>query len=78
MWFRGLQAVRRKIGIKAVYDLSATPYYLTGSGYEPYSLFPWVASDFGLTEAIESGLVKTPRVVIRSDGQLAKIRHECE
>ena len=50
----------RKFKIRAVYDLSATPYYLTGPGYEPYSLFPWVVSDFGLTEAIESGLVKIP------------------
>jgi type III restriction enzyme len=43
-----------------VYDLSATPYYLQGSGYPPYDLFPWVVSDFGLIEAIESGLVKIP------------------
>ena len=39
---------------------SDTPYYLKGSGYEPYSLFPWVVSDFGLVDAIESGLVKIP------------------
>ena len=60
VWFRGLVELSRRFKIRAVYDLSATPYYLTGSGYEPYSLFPWVVSDFGLTEAIESGLVKIP------------------
>lgn len=60
VWFSGLVELARRFKIRAVYDLSATPYYLTGSGYEPYSLFPWVVSDFGLTEAIESGLVKIP------------------
>jgi len=60
VWFRGLVELARRFKIRAVYDLSATPYYLTGSGYEPYSLFPWVVTDFGLTEAIESGLVKIP------------------
>ena len=50
----------KKFQLKAVYDLSATPYFLNGSGYIPYSLFPWVVSDFGLIEAIESGLVKIP------------------
>jgi len=29
-----------------------------------------IVSDFGLNDAIESGLVKTPRVVIRDDGRL--------
>jgi type III restriction enzyme len=60
VWFSGLVALAQRFKIRAVYDLSATPYYLTGSGYEPYSLFPWVVTDFGLTEAIESGLVKIP------------------
>lgn len=46
--------------LQQVYDLSATPYYLKGSGYPEYSLFPWVVSDFGLVDAIESGLVKIP------------------
>ena len=60
VWFTGLSELSRKFKLSAVYDLSATPYYLTGSGYEPYSLFGWVVSDFGLIEAIESGLVKIP------------------
>jgi len=60
VWFSGLREIARKFKLQGVYDLSATPYYLTGSGYTPYSLFPWVVSDFGLIEAIESGLVKIP------------------
>ena len=60
VWFSGLREIAKKFKLQVVYDLSATPYYLTGSGYTPYSLFPWVVSDFGLIEAIESGLVKIP------------------
>ena len=60
VWFSGIRELFKKFKLQSVYDLSATPYYLTGSGYTPYSLFPWVVSDFGLIEAIESGLVKIP------------------
>lgn len=60
VWYNGLVELSKKFQLKAVYDLSATPYFLNGSGYIPYSLFPWVVSDFGLIEAIESGLVKIP------------------
>lgn len=60
VWFTGLKEISLRYKLSSVYDLSATPYYLQGSGYEPYSLFPWVVSDFGLIEAIESGLVKIP------------------
>ncbi len=45
MWFRGLQAVARKTGVKSIYDLSATPFYLGGSGYQEGYIFPWVVSD---------------------------------
>ncbi len=60
VWYNGLLDLSKRFQLKAVYDLSATPYFLNGSGYIPYSLFPWVVSDFGLIEAIESGLVKIP------------------
>lgn len=60
VWFTGLKEISKRFKLQNIYDLSATPYYLTGSGYTPYSLFPWVVSDFGLIEAIESGLVKIP------------------
>lgn len=60
VWFTGLKEISLRYKLQFVYDLSATPYYLQGSGYTAYSLFPWVVSDFGLIEAIESGLVKIP------------------
>lgn len=60
VWYKGLVEISKRFQLKAVYDLSATPYFLNGSGYIPYSLFPWIVSDFGLIEAIESGLVKIP------------------
>ena len=59
--------LRRKAGIKAVYDLSATPYYLKGSGYNEGFIFPWVVSDFSLMDAIESGIVKVPRIPVDDD-----------
>jgi type III restriction enzyme len=67
VWFRGLQDLRRKAGIKTVYDLSATPYYLKGSGYNEGFIFPWVVSDFSLMDAIESGIVKIPRIPVDDD-----------
>lgn len=67
VWFRGLLDLQRKAGVKTVYDLSATPYYLKGSGYNEGFLFPWVVSDFSLMDAIESGIVKVPRVPVDDD-----------
>lgn len=61
VWYEGLRQMKA-LGYKVqhIYDLSATPYYLKSSGHKEYSLFPWVVSDFGLIDAIESGLVKIP------------------
>lgn len=67
VWISGLEAVKKKLGIKMVYDLSATPFFLRGSGYSEGTLFPWVVSDFSLVDAIESGIVKVPRVPISDD-----------
>jgi type III restriction enzyme len=53
--------------VKAIYDLSATPYYLKGSGYNEGHIFPWVVSDFSLMDAIESGIVKIPRSPVDDD-----------
>jgi len=64
LWISGLEIARRKLGIKAVYDLSATPFFLRGSGYAEGTLFPWTVSDFSLMDAIESGIVKMPRIPI--------------
>jgi type III restriction enzyme len=67
IWISGLEAVKNKIGVKVVYDLSATPFFLRGSGYPEGTLFPWVVSDFSLIDAIESGIVKVPRVPVSDD-----------
>ena len=64
VWISGLEAIQKKLGIKAVYDMSATPFFLRGSGYDEGTLFPWVVSDFSLIDAIESGIVKVPRVPV--------------
>lgn len=64
LWISGLEAVKRELGIQMVYDLSATPFFLRGSGYREGSLFGWVMSDFSLMDAIECGIVKLPRVPI--------------
>ena len=67
VWITGLEAVASKIGVRAVYDLSATPFFLSGSGFREGTLFPWVVSDFSLIDAIESGIVKVPRVPVADD-----------
>lgn len=66
LWINGIEALDRKLskGVRAVYDLSATPFFLRGSGYREGTLFPWVVSDFSLMDAIESGIVKLPRVPV--------------
>ncbi|WP_225766813.1 BPTD_3080 family restriction endonuclease [Inquilinus sp. Marseille-Q2685] len=64
LWISGLEAVKRELGLQMVYDLSATPFFLKGSGYREGSLFGWVMSDFSLMDAIECGIVKLPRVPI--------------
>lgn len=77
LWISGIEAVKAKIDIKTVYDLSATPFFLSGSGYSTTTqsgkklkegvLFPWVVSDFALIDAIESGIAKVPRVPVADD-----------
>ena len=64
LWINGLEAVQRKIGLTRVMDLSATPFFLRGSGYAEGTLFPWTMSDFSLMDAIECGIVKLPRVPV--------------
>jgi type III restriction enzyme len=64
LWISGLESVGRKLGISRVMDLSATPFFLRGSGYAEGTLFPWTMSDFSLMDAIECGIVKLPRVPV--------------
>lgn len=64
LWISGIEILGERTKIKDVYDLSATPFFLKGSGYPEGRLFPWVISDFSLLDAIECGIVKLPRVPV--------------
>jgi type III restriction enzyme len=78
MWITGLEVVKRKLGLALVYDLSATPFFLRGSGYLEGTLFPWTMSDFSLMDAIECGIVKLPRVPVADNvpgGDTPKFRN---
>jgi len=66
-WIGGLDRIHRARGILSCYDFSATPFVPSGKKSSEEALFDWIVSDFGLNDAIESGLVKTPRVVVRDD-----------
>jgi len=66
-WVDGLDRIHRARGILSCYDFSATPFAPSGKATSEEALFGWIVSDFGLNDAIESGLVKTPRVVVRDD-----------
>ena len=66
-WIEGLDRIHRELRIQRCFDLSATPFAPTGKTNTEQGLFSWIVSDFGLNDAIEGGLVKTPRVVIRDD-----------
>lgn len=65
VWVEGLDRIHKQRGINVCIDLSATPYFLARVGQETNRPFPWVVSDFGLTDAIESGLVKIPQLAVR-------------
>jgi type III restriction enzyme len=78
VWISGLEVVARKLGVSRVIDLSATPFFLRGSGYAEGTLFPWTMSDFSLMDAIECGIVKLPRVPVADNipgGEMPKFRN---
>jgi type III restriction enzyme len=62
VWVSGLDKINASCGIGICIDLSATPFYIHGSGYPEGSPFPWIVSDFSLVDAIESGITKIPRL----------------
>ncbi len=66
-WIEGLDRIHKTRRIQRCFDLSATPFAPTGKANTEEGLFDWIVSDFGLNDAIEAGLVKTPRVVVRDD-----------
>ena len=64
VWIDGLDRIHKHRRINFCVDLSATPYYLARADEATNRIFPWVVSDFGLTDAIESGLVKIPQLAV--------------
>ena len=68
IWISGLDRIHKTRNILTCYDFSATPFAPSGKKNDEEALFGWIVSDFGLNDGIESGLVKTPRVVVRDDG----------
>ncbi len=64
VWVQGLDRINKACGIKFCVDMSATPFYIKGSGYPEGEPFPWIVSDFGLVDAIESGITKIPRLPV--------------
>lgn len=70
IWVSGLDRINAARGIRKVLDLSATPFKPSGRNNTSEMLFPWIVSDFGLNDAIESGLVKTPKIAVRDDAAL--------
>ena len=64
IWVQGLDRIQKACGIRFCVDLSATPFYIKGSGFPEGEPFPWIVSDFGLVDAIESGITKIPRLPV--------------
>ena len=67
VWIEGLDRVHKHCGINFCVDLSATPYFLGRVGQDTNRVFPWAVSEFGLTDAIESGLTKIPQLAVRDN-----------
>ena len=67
IWIDGLDKINQAVGVRCCLDLSATPFYIQGSGHIEGSPFPWLVTDFGLVDAIESGIVKIPRLPVAED-----------
>lgn len=72
IWVSGIDRINRARGVLKAYDLTATPFKPTGKSNQNEKLFNWIVSDFGLNDAIESGLVKTPKVAVRDDAAISK------
>jgi type III restriction enzyme len=73
VWVDGLDRINKLRGINFCVDLSATPYFIGRAGIATNTIFPWAVSDFGLTDAIEAGLVKIPQLAVRdtTGGEIA-------
>ena len=78
LWITGLEIVGNRLNINRIFDLSATPFFLRGSGYAEGTLFPWTMNEYSLMDAIESGIVKLPRVPVSDNipgGEMPKFRN---
>ena len=78
LWITGLETVGNRLNVNQIFDLSATPFFLRGSGYAEGTLFPWTMNEFSLMDAIESGIVKLPRVPVSDNipgGEMPKLRN---
>lgn len=72
IWISGIDRIKRAREVLRAYDLTATPFKPSGKGGQSEKLFNWIVSDFGLNDAVESGLVKTPKVAVRDDASISK------
>lgn len=66
-WMMGMDRINWARGIRKCYDFTATPFVPIGKENTEKRVYSWIVSDFGLNDAIEAGLVKTPRVVVQED-----------
>ena len=67
IWFNAIRGLRDSDRLGQVFDLSATPMFISTAARKQATLFPWTVSDFPLLDAIESGLVKIPRLPVDDD-----------
>lgn len=61
-WSRILERVSKATKVSLVVDVSATPWYGSGSPKPEGTLFEWLIVDFSVYDAFESGLVKVVRL----------------
>ena len=67
LWFSAVRAIAAEGRLAQVYDLSATPMFLRPPKSLHSPIFPWTVSDYPLSDAIEAGLTKIPRVPVLDD-----------
>ncbi len=67
IWIQGLDKIHNAARILTCYDFSATPFVQGRGKNNAERLFEWIVSDFSLSDGIESGLVKTPHVVVKDN-----------
>ena len=61
-WSKILERIGKAARISLITDMSATPWYGSGSPRPEGTLYEWLVSDFSVYDAFESGLVKVVRL----------------